>query len=139
MLKRFGPAAHLVNAISFALAQLLIAGINLYLLGTIVHALLGWPLWVALIIAAVIVLAYISLGGLSAAIYNEVLQFFVIVASLLPLVIIGLHRVGGWSGLKTKITAAAVAHPDAVTPAAQQLHSWPGQACLLYTSDAADE
>lgn len=100
MLKRFGPAAHLVNAISFALAQLLIAGINLYLLGTIVHALLGWPLWVALIVAAMIVLAYISLGGLSAAIYNEVLQFFVIVASLLPLVIIGLHRVGGWSGLK---------------------------------------
>ena len=128
MLKRFGPAAHLVNAISFALAQLLIAGINLYLLGTIVHALLGWPLWVALIVAAMIVLAYISLGGLSAAIYNEVLQFFVIVASLLPLVIIGLHRVGGWSGLKAKITAAAEAHPDVVTPAAQQLHSWPGQA-----------
>ena len=67
---------------------------------------LGWPLWVALIVAAMIVLAYISLGGLSAAIYNEVLQFFVIVASLLPLVIIGLHRVGGWSGLKAKITAA---------------------------------
>ena len=137
MLKRFGPAAHLVNAISFALAQLLIAGINLYLLGTIVHALLGWPLWVALIIAAVIVLAYISLGGLSAAIYNEVLQFFVIVASLLPLVIIGLHRVGGWSGLKTKITAAAVAHPDAVTPAAQQLHSWPGQALSGFSSPVA--
>ncbi|GAE78206.1 sodium-dependent galactose transporter [Cutibacterium acnes JCM 18918] len=102
MLKRFGPAAHLVNAISFALAQLLIAGINLYLLGTIVHALLGWPLWVALIVAAMIVLAYISLGGLSAAIYNEVLQFFVIVASLLPLVIIGLHRVGGWSGSRPR-------------------------------------
>ena len=133
MLKRFGPAAHLVNAISFALAQLLIAGINLYLLGTIVHALLGWPLWVALIVAAVIVLAYISLGGLSAAIYNEVLQFFVIVASLLPLVIIGLHRVGGWNGLKAKITAAAEAHPDAVTPAAQQLHSWPGQALSGFT------
>ena len=134
MLKRFGPAAHLVNAISFALAQLLIAGINLYLLGTIVHALLGWPLWVALIVAAMIVLAYISLGGLSAAIYNEVLQFFVIVASLLPLVIIGLHRVGGWSGLKAKITAAAEAHPGVVTPAAQQLHSWPGQALSGFDS-----
>ncbi|MDO4412434.1 sodium:solute symporter family protein [Cutibacterium sp.] len=128
MLKRFGPAAHLVNAISFALAQLLIAGVNLYLLGTIVHALLGWPLWVALIVAAVIVLVYITLGGLSAAIYNEVLQFFVIVASLLPLVIIGLHRVGGWNGLKAKITEAANAHPDTIAPAAQQLHSWPGQA-----------
>ena len=53
MLRRFGPGAHLVNSISFALAQLLIAGVNLYLLGTIVHALLGWPLWVALLVAAV--------------------------------------------------------------------------------------
>ncbi len=82
MLRRFGPGAHLVNSVSFALAQLLIAGINLYLLGTIVRALLGWPLWVALILAAFVVLSYITLGGLKAAIYNEVLQFFVIVASL---------------------------------------------------------
>ncbi len=130
MLRRFGPGAHLVNAVSFALAQLLIAGINLYLLGSIVHALLGWPLWVALIVAAVIVLSYITLGGLSAAIYNEVLQFFVIVASLLPLTLLGLHRVGGWQGLVDKITAAAGAAPASakVAPAAEQLHSWPGQA-----------
>ena len=107
MLRRFGPGAHLVNSISFALAQLLIAGVNLYLLGTIVHALLGWPLWVALIVAAAVVLSYITLGGLSAAIYNEVLQFFVIVAALLPLTLLGLHRVGGWDGLTDKITEAA--------------------------------
>ena len=107
MFRRFGTGAHLVNAISFAVAQLLIAGVNLYLLGSIVHALLGWPLWVALIVAAAIVLSYITLGGLSAAIYNEVLQFFVIVASLLPLTLIGLHRVGGYGGLKDKITAFA--------------------------------
>ncbi|MEO6996604.1 MAG: Na+/galactose cotransporter, partial [Terracoccus sp.] len=76
MFRRFGTGAHLVNAISFAVAQLLIAGVNLFLLGSIVQALLGWPLWVALIVAAAIVLSYITLGGLSAAIYNEVLQFF---------------------------------------------------------------
>ncbi|WOP19267.1 sodium:solute symporter family protein [Raineyella sp. LH-20] len=130
MRKRFGTGAHLVNSLSFALAQLLIAGINLYLLGSIVHAMLGWPLWVALLVAAVIVLAYISFGGLSAAIYNEVLQFFVIVASLLPLTLIGLHRVGGWEGLKERITAAAAAAPPSagVAPAAEQLQSWPGQA-----------
>lgn len=128
MLRRFGPGAHLVNAISFALAQLLIAGINLYLLGSIVHALLGWPLWVALIVAATIVLSYITFGGLSAAIYNEVLQFFVIVASLLPLVLLGLHRVGGWQGLTERITAAAAAAPAQMPEAAQQLNSWPGQA-----------
>ena len=126
MLRRFGPGAHLVNAISFAVAQLLIAGINLYLLGSILHALLGWPLPVALVVAAVIVLSYITLGGLSAAIYNEVLQFFVIVASLLPLTLIGLHRVGGWGGLTDKITEAADAGHG--PPAEQQLNSWPGQA-----------
>ena len=106
MRRRFGTGAHLVNAISFAVAQVLIAGINLYLLAHIVQLLLGWPLWVSLIIAAIVVLSYITLGGLSAAIYNEVLQFFVIVAALLPLTLIGLHRVGGVGGLVDKITEA---------------------------------
>lgn len=126
MRRRFGTGAHLVNAISFAVAQLLIAGINLFLLGTIIQALLGWDLYVALIVAAVIVLSYITLGGLSAAIYNEVLQFFVIVASLLPLTLLGLHRVGGWDGLTDGITQAAESNPDTIPPADQQLNSWPG-------------
>ncbi|HCB03525.1 MAG TPA: sodium:solute symporter family protein [Nocardioides sp.] len=135
MRRRFGTGAHLVNALSFAIAQLLIAGINLYLLGSIIQALLGWPLVVSLIVAAVIVLSYITLGGLSAAIYNEVLQFFVIVASLVPLTIIGLHRVGGWDGLTQKITDAANAHPDVIAPADQQLNSWPGNALTGFESD----
>ena len=134
MRRRFGTGAHLVNAISFAVAQLLIAGINLFLLGTIIRALLGWPLWVALIVAAAIVLSYITLGGLSAAIYNEVLQFFVIVASLVPLTLLGLHRVGGWDGLTDKITQAAADNPD-TAPAAQQLNSWPGNALSGFDSD----
>jgi SSS family solute:Na+ symporter len=115
MRRRFGTGAHLVNAISFAVAQLLIAGINLYLLATIVNRLLGWPLWVSLVTAAAIVLTYTALGGLSAAIYNEVLQFFVIVAALLPLTIVALHKVGGWEGVK-----------DKVQPGREQLSSWPG-------------
>jgi solute:Na+ symporter, SSS family len=134
MRRRFGSGAHLVNALSFAVAQLLIAGINLYLLGSIVHALLGWPLWVALIVAAAIVLSYITLGGLRAAIYNEVLQFFVIVASLAPLTLLGLHRIGGWGGLEDKIRSAASAHPDSIAPAAQQLNSWPGDALTGFSS-----
>jgi SSS family solute:Na+ symporter len=116
MRRRFGPGAHLVNAISFAVAQVLIAGINLYLLAHIVQLLLGWPLWVSLIIAAIVVLSYITLGGLSAAIYNEVLQFFVIVAALVPLTLIGLHRVGGIGGLVDKVTAAGNE---------EMLSSWP--------------
>ena len=136
MFRRFGTGAHLVNALSFAVAQLLIAGVNLFLLGSIVHALLGWPLWLALVVAAVIVLSYITLGGLSAAIYNEVLQFFVIVASLLPLTLIGLHRVGGYQGLVDKITAAAESAPASanVPPADWQLSSWPGQALTGFDS-----
>lgn len=136
MFRRFGTGAHLVNALSFALAQLLIAGVNLYLLGSIVHALLGWPLWAALIVAALIVLSYITLGGLSAAIYNEVLQFFVIVASLLPLTLIGLHRVGWWTGLQEKVTEIANQAPASagVPPADQQLNSWPGQALTGFES-----
>ncbi|MBU3066549.1 sodium:solute symporter family protein [Nocardia sp. NEAU-G5] len=118
MRRRFGTGAHLVNAISFALAQVLIAGVNLYLLGSIVNVLLGWPLWVSIIVAAVIVLSYITLGGLSAAIYNEVLQFFVIVAALLPLTLVGLHRVGGWNGLRDKVSA--------LPNGSEQIHSWPG-------------
>jgi solute:Na+ symporter, SSS family len=132
MLRRFGPGAHLVNSVSFALAQLLIAGINLYLLGTIVRALLGWPLWVALIVAALVVLSYITLGGLKAAIYNEVLQFFVIVASLAPLTLIGLHRIGGWGGLEDKITDAA--GKGGAPSAGDQLNSWPGQALSGFES-----
>jgi SSS family solute:Na+ symporter len=118
MRRRFGTGAHLVNALSFAIAQLLIAGINLFLLAKIVNILLGWNLYISLVVAAIIVLSYITLGGLSAAIYNEVLQFFVIVAALLPLTLVGLHKVGGYSGLKDKITAAGNG------PA--QLSSWPG-------------
>ena len=133
MLRRFGTGAHLVNALSFAVAQLLVAGVNLYLLASIIKALLGWPQWVALVVAAAIVLSYITLGGLSAAIYNEVLQFFVIVAALVPLTILGLNRVGGYSGLKEKITSAAAANPR-ITPAEQQLHSWPGNALSGFDS-----
>ncbi|KAA1423679.1 sodium/solute symporter [Mumia zhuanghuii] len=118
MRMRFGTGAHLVNALSFAIAQLLIAGVNLYLLATIVNVILGWPLWVSLIAAAVVVLTYTTLGGLSAAIYNEVLQFFVIVAALLPLTLVALHKVGGIDGLTDKITDSP--------GGAEQLSSWPG-------------
>ncbi|GAA2778547.1 sodium:solute symporter family protein [Saccharopolyspora taberi] len=118
MLRRFGKPAHLVNGISFAVAQVLIAGVNLYLLASIVNVLLGWPLWVSVLIAAAIVLSYTALGGLSAAIYNEVLQFFVIVAALLPLTVVGLTKVGGWQGLVAKVSASP--------GGAEQMTAWPG-------------
>ncbi|KUL32715.1 Na+/galactose cotransporter [Actinoplanes awajinensis subsp. mycoplanecinus] len=101
--RRFNRPTHLFNALSFAVAQVLIAGVNLYALALILQALLGWPLWLSIVIGAAIVLSYITLGGLSSAIYNEVLQFFVILAGLIPITVIGLVKVGGWNGLVEKV------------------------------------
>src|SRR4051812_40827339 len=102
LLQRFNTASHKFNSWTFALATILIAGVNLYALALVLKFLLGWPIIVGIIVAAVIVAAYITLGGLSSAIYNEVLQFFVILAALIPIAIVGLHDVGGWNGLQDK-------------------------------------
>jgi solute:Na+ symporter, SSS family len=101
--RRFNNHAHVFNSITFAIATVLIAGVNLFALALVLELLLGWPILVGVVVAGVIVMIYISLGGLSSAIYNEVLQFFVIIAALLPLVIVGLHEVGGWNGVKEGI------------------------------------
>src|SRR5450759_2092289 len=103
LLRRFNPPTHLSNALTFATSSVLIAGVNLYALGIIIEGLLGWPLWLSVLVSAFFVLAYITLGGLSGAIYNEVLQFFIIIAGLIPIVIVGLHSVGGWSGLQNAV------------------------------------
>lgn len=105
LLLRFDKGAHLLSSILFAFAAILIAGVNLYALAIVVEALLGWPQWVAIVVAGFFVLAYITLGGLSSAIYNEVLQFFVILAALIPIVVLSLKKVGGWDGLTDKLTA----------------------------------
>jgi SSS family solute:Na+ symporter len=99
LLHRFDRNAHLLSSVLFALAAVLIAGVNLYALAIVVEALLGWPQWVAIVVAGFFVLVYITIGGLSSAIYNEVLQFFVILSALIPLTLVGLKRVGGWDGL----------------------------------------
>ena len=102
---RFGQAAHAFNAGTFAVATVLIGGVNLFALALIIHLLVGWSIAVAILAAAALVLVYITLGGLTSAIYNEVLQFFVIVAALLPLTLVALHSVGGISGIEHKVKA----------------------------------
>jgi solute:Na+ symporter, SSS family len=134
MRRRFGTGAHLVNAISFAVAQVLIAGVNLFLLSTVINVLLGWATWVSLLVAAAIVLTYTAAGGLSAAIYNEVLQFFVILAALVPLTAFGLIKVGGWTGLKEKVTDTTGAAGKVTATVHQQLTTWPGQALSGFSS-----
>jgi solute:Na+ symporter, SSS family len=105
---RFDNRSHLFNSVTFAISTVLIAGVNLYALALVLNLLLGWPLIVGIVVAAFIVTAYITLGGLSSAIYNEVLQFFVIVAALLPLTIVALTDVGGVGGLKDRFKETKV-------------------------------
>ncbi|MEV4627011.1 sodium:solute symporter family protein [Micromonospora sp. NPDC049523] len=113
---RFNRPTHLFNALSFALAQVLIAGVNLYALALVMQALLGWPLWLSIVVGAAIVLAYITVGGLTSAIYNEVLQFFVILAGLIPITVIGLVKVGGVDGLFDAVRASDLGEAG--------LHTW---------------
>ena len=115
---RFGNFAHAWNAASFAIATVLISGVNLFALALVVNLMLGWSITVSIFVAAGVVLVYITLGGLTSAIYNEVLQFFIIVAALVPLVIVGLHAMGGISGLDAHIRHSALGNAG--------LHAWRG-------------
>ncbi len=129
---RFNEQTHFLNAASFAVATVLISGVNLYALALIMHLMLGWSISFAIVIAALIVLGYITLGGLTSAIYNEVLQFFVIVASLLPLTIVALHAVGGVNGLSEKVKhMTKLGEPG--------LHAWRGLGINHVTNPLASD
>ena len=104
LLRRYDKKTHLVNAIIFVVASVLIAGVNLYALASVLESLLGIPLAVAIVTAALFVLSYILLGGLSSAIYNEVMQFFVICAGLIPVTIVAVKKAGGLHGLFQKLS-----------------------------------
>src|SRR3954451_23410821 len=101
---RYDQKAHLINAITFVLSSVLLAGVNLYALASVIDALLGIPLPVAVVVSAGFVLSYILLGGLRSAIYNEVLQFFVILAGLIPLVVVAVKAVGGIPELFSRVS-----------------------------------
>jgi len=118
---RFDEKTRAVNAISFALMTVLSSGISMYVMALLIktlgllHGIVpdAWVFHVSVILSAIIVLGYIYLGGLTSAIYNEVLQFFLIVAGFLPLVWVGLRNVGGWQGIKQTLPATMT-------------HSWRG-------------
>ena len=113
LLRRFDRKTHLVTALIFVVASVLIAGVNLYALAFVLESLLGIPLAVAIIASALFVLSYILLGGLSSAIYNEVMQFFVILLALIPVIIVVLKETGGIHGLFSKLATqgASFTHP----------------------------
>src|SRR4026208_2118584 len=104
---RFDEKTRGLNAITFAVMTVFSSGISMYALAKLLELVLGWNFHTSVVLSAVIVLVYIFLGGLTSAIYNEVLQFFLIVLGFLPLVLLGLKDVGGWSGLTAKLSTVA--------------------------------
>jgi SSS family solute:Na+ symporter len=120
---RFDEKTRAVNAFSFAVMTIFSSGISMYAMALLIqtlglfHGIIPdqYVFHVSVILSAIIVLGYIFLGGLTSAIYNEVLQFFLIVAGFAPLVWIGLRNVGGWEGIKRTL-------PSNMT------HSWQGMA-----------
>lgn len=105
---RFDEKTRGLNAIAFALMTVLASGISMYALAFLMEKLLHWPFDVSVLVSAGIVLAYTYLGGLSSAIYNEVLQFFIIVIGLFPLVFLSLQDAGGWGGMSDTLAEVAV-------------------------------
>lgn len=107
---RFDEKTRGLNAILFAVMTILASGISMYALAILMEKVLGWNFHLSLVLSAAIVLGYTYLGGLSSAIYNEVLQFFIIVIGLLPVVFLSLKQVGGWSGLHDSLGTIATSH-----------------------------
>ena len=81
------------------------SGISMYALGLLLQLVLGWSFTTSVLCSAAIVLAYTFLGGLTSAIYNEVLQFFLIVLGFSPLAIMAVMKAGGWSGMSERLSA----------------------------------
>jgi SSS family solute:Na+ symporter len=100
---RFDEKTRGFNALTFAVMTLFSSGISMYALGILFQVVFGWSFTVSVLTSAAIVLAYTYLGGLSSAIYNEVLQFFLIVIGFAPLSILAVQRAGGWSGMSSRL------------------------------------
>ncbi len=118
---RFDEKTRGFNAMSFAVMTIFSSGISMYAMGLLFRQFLGWDINSSILIAALVVLGYTFLGGLTSSIYNEVLQFFLIVFGFLPLSLLGLKAVGWWPGLQAKLAAVATARgfePGVLT------HSW---------------
>lgn len=100
---RYNEATRGLNAIIFAVMTLLLSGISMYALALMFNILVGWSIHQSIVLSAVIIGVYVSLGGLTSSIYNEIIQFFLIWFGLLLLPILGLSEVGGWAGLTSRI------------------------------------
>jgi SSS family solute:Na+ symporter len=118
---RFDEKTRALNALSFAAMTIFSSGISMYALGLLLKLVLGWDFTTSVLASAAIVLAYTFLGGLTSAIYNEVLQFFLIVMGFSPLAVMAVMKAGGWSGMAARLHTVTLptGHPGDV-----MVHSW---------------
>src|SRR5436853_4155504 len=100
---RFDEKTRALNAATFAVMTVFSSGISMYALGKLFQLVLGWSFTESVLLSAAIVLVYTVLGGLTSAIYNEVLQFFLIVLGFSPLSILAVAKAGGWEGLSARL------------------------------------
>ena len=105
---RFDERVRGLNAIAFAVMTIFASGISMDALAKLLNQLLGWDYNFALLICSGVVLIYVLKGGLTSAIYTEVLQFFMIVLGFAPVVYLGLKDVGGWHAMNTALQSVAV-------------------------------
>jgi SSS family solute:Na+ symporter len=106
---RYDEKTRTYNAFSFAVMTIFSSGISMYALGKLLQLVLGWDFNVSVLVSAAIVLVYTFLGGLTSAIYNEVLQFLLIVAGFSPLAILAVAKAGGWQGIQARLGATTLA------------------------------
>jgi SSS family solute:Na+ symporter len=104
---RYDEKTRAFNAISFAFMTVVSSGVSMHAMGLLLKTLLGWDFNLSVLVSAIIILGYIYLGGLTSAIYNEVLQFFLIVLGFVPVVWLGLQDAGGWAGLQHRLVDVA--------------------------------
>src|SRR5271156_5136742 len=118
---RFGQGASIVAAFSFAFMTVLLSGVNMFAMAEVMKVVLGWDLNFSIIVSSLAVAAYVALGGLRSAIFNEVLQFILIWGGALLVPILGLVETGGWSGFQAKLAANIQA---GLVPAGDYTHMW---------------
>ena len=104
---RFGESSRALSAVSFAFMTVLMSGVNMFAMAKVMQIVLGWDINFSIWVSSLTVGVYVALGGLRSAIFNEVLQFFLIWAGALLIPILGLYEAGGWANLKVQIAARA--------------------------------
>jgi solute:Na+ symporter, SSS family len=100
---RYGQGASTVAAVSFAFMTVLMSGVNMFAMAVVMKVVLGWDLNFSIIVSSLAVAAYVALGGLRSAIFNEVLQFMLIWGGALLVPILGMVECGGWTGFKARL------------------------------------